>query len=99
MVTVVAKFTLKEGKNEEFKEVAKELVHKSRQDRGCIAYSLNHDINEENVLSFIEQWESKESIIEHQKTEHFRILFAKLKKLQENNEEIEINMYEVIKFN
>lgn len=99
MVTVVAKFTLKEGKNEEFKEIAKELIHKSRQDRGCIAYSLNHDINEENVLSFIEQWESKDSIIEHQKTDHFRMAFSKLKKLQKDDEELELNMYEVIKFN
>lgn len=99
MVTVVAKFTLKEGKNEEFKEIAKELIHKSRQDSGCIAYSLNHDINEENVVSFIEQWESKDSIIEHQKTDHFRMVLPKLKKLLKDDEEAEINMYEVIKLN
>lgn len=98
MVTVVAKFTLQEGKNEEFKMIAQELIHSSRQDSGCIAYSLNHDINQENILTFIEQWESKESIIDHQKTDHFRRILPKLKKLQKENEEVELNMYEVIKY-
>lgn len=97
MVTVVAKFTLQEGKNEEFKEIAHELIQQSRQDSGCIAYGLNHDINQDNILTFIEQWESKESIIDHQKTNHFRTILPKLKKLQMEDVEIETNMYEIIK--
>lgn len=92
MITIVAKFTVKEGKVEEFKALAKDLINESRKEAGCISYSLNQDLNNRNVLTFIEKWENKEAIELHNNSAHFTRIVPKLGEFQEKVSEI--NLYE-----
>lgn len=94
MITIIAKSIIKEGKIEEFKALTKELIEESRKELGCISYNLNQDLNNKNVLTFIEEWESKEAIEIHNNSVHFTTIVPKLGELREKA--TEVNLYERI---
>lgn len=91
MIIIVAKSVVKEGKVQEFKNLAKELVKESRKEPGCISYDLNQDLNNKNILTFIEVWESKEAIELHNNSDHFTSIVPKLGELRASSE---VNLYE-----
>jgi quinol monooxygenase YgiN len=92
MITIVAKSKIKEGKVEEYIALAKELVNESRKEAGCVSYYLNQDLDNKNVLTFIEEWENKEAIEFHNNSAHFTRIFPKLLALKEKASEV--NKYE-----
>ncbi len=71
MIKVVAKSLIKDNEVEKVINLYDELVKKTRQEEGCISYELFQDINNENILTIVEQWESEEHFEAHKKTEHF----------------------------
>lgn len=94
MITITAKCKLIEGKKEEFIKLAKELVEESNKENGCISYNLYEDINDENIVTFIEVWGSSEDINKHNNSEHFKNIVPKLSKLQK--EDGIVNLYKKI---
>lgn len=91
MIKVTAKCILIEGKKEEFKVLVKELIYKTREENGCISYDLYEDMNNENIVTFIEEWNSKEDLDNHMKSEHFIAIVPELRKLQ--IEDSIVNLY------
>lgn len=91
MITIVAKKIIKQGKVEEFKALVEELINESRKEEGCIAYNLYEDINNPNILTFIEEWRSEEDIKLHNKSEHYTNIVPKGADFQEGK--TEINLY------
>ena len=81
MIKVVAKNYIQEGKLEEILELYKELVEKTIVEPGCIKYELYQDINNQRILTMIEEWESIEALDAHEKTDHFVRIFPLLKDL------------------
>ncbi|SHH95591.1 putative quinol monooxygenase [Clostridium grantii] len=71
MIKVVAKNFPKEDKIAEVIELCKELVDATRKEEGCIKYELFQDVNEPNVLTFIEEWVDVEALNKHMASEHF----------------------------
>lgn len=71
MIKIVAKMLVQEGKVEEFKAVAAELVEKSQMEEGNVYYSLNVSVDNPNLLVFLECWKDQEAIDIHNATEHF----------------------------
>lgn len=71
MIKVVAKGIYKDGTVSKVKDLYSNLVDKSRLESGCLTYELFQDINNENVLTVIEEWESEDHLIAHQQTKHF----------------------------
>jgi quinol monooxygenase YgiN len=59
MITIVAKKLIKQGKLEEFKALAENLIKESRNEEGCIAYNLYEDINNSYILTFIVELNEK----------------------------------------
>lgn len=94
MITIVAKKLIKQGKLEEFKALAEDLINESRNEEGCIAYNLYEDINNSYILTFIEEWKNEEVIKLHNSTEHFTSVVPKLTDLQEGK--TEVNLYRMI---
>jgi len=92
MITIVAKSIIKEGKVEEFKALAKELIEESRKETGCISYNLNQDLNDKNVLTFLEEWQDKEAIALHNSSAHFTRIVPMFGEFREKPSEI--NLYE-----
>jgi quinol monooxygenase YgiN len=75
MIFVVSKSIVKEGKVAEYK-----------QQVGCISYDLCEDIDNPNILTFIEKWENKQYLDAHMKTAHFVEIVPKLKDLRESSD-------------
>lgn len=94
MITIVAKKIIKQGKLEEFKALAENLINESRNEVGCIAYNLYEDIYNSYILTFIEQWNSEDNIKLHNNTKHFTTIVPKLTELQEGK--TEVNLYKMI---
>jgi len=78
MLTLVVKLTLKEGKTEEFIELTRELVAKSKQEKGCIEYNLYQSQTDKNMVCFVEKWQSREALALHEKEPHFQAVVPKL---------------------
>ena len=72
MIKVVANETLKEGTKDKVLNLLDEMIEKTRQEDGCIAYELYEDINKPNTLAFIEEWESMDKLKAHFESEHFK---------------------------
>lgn len=71
MVKVVAKKHVNEGKLDEVIELYKELVEASRREEGCIKYELYRDEKDALTVAVIEEWENKDALNKHSKSEHF----------------------------
>ena len=90
MLKIVAKMSVKAGHIEEFKELAKDLIKKSRAEAGNVFYTLNQSVANENELAFIECWKDQAAIETHKATEHFTGTLPKLANLCENTGAIEV---------
>jgi quinol monooxygenase YgiN len=86
MIFVVSKSIVKEGKTAEYKQLTVKLIEETRKEAGCISYDLCENIDNSNILTFIEKWEDKQSLDTHMKTTHFMEIVPKLKDLRESSE-------------
>ncbi|MDR0911458.1 MAG: antibiotic biosynthesis monooxygenase [Methanobrevibacter sp.] len=71
MILVLASVYLKTGKDDEFLEVTKDLIEKTRLENGNISYDLCKDVNVDDLYVFIEKWENDEVLSAHMQTNHF----------------------------
>jgi quinol monooxygenase YgiN len=90
MIFVVSKSIVEEGKVAEYKQQTVKLIEETRKEKGCIAYDLCEDMDNPNILTFIEKWEDKKSLDAHMKTAHFLEIVPKVKALRES---AELNIY------
>lgn len=90
MIKIVAKSVIKDGKKDEYLKIVKELIERSRKEEGCISYQLFEDINDESVLTFIEEWKDSEAINLHNDSEHFTRIVPLLAQLRVGKGEINI---------
>lgn len=94
MIKIVAKFYIKSENVELFKKTIVELVDKTRTEDGCITYELFQDINDSNILTFIEEWVNVEALTRHTKTEHFMRILPQLELLRDKP--TEMNVYDLV---
>lgn len=91
MIKVVAKNTVKKEKIDEFIALAEKLVEATnRYDKGCIHYDLYQDMDNPQVLTFIEEWESMEALDQHMAADHFKELVPKLGAFADDPKELHI---------
>lgn len=90
MIKIIAKMLVKEGKVEELKSVAAELVKKSQAEEGNIFYTLNVSTENPNLLVFIECWKDQEAINFHNATEHFTRIVPQMGALCEKSYPVEL---------
>ena len=93
MIKIVARTIVKEGKEEEYKQIAEELVRCSAAEEGNITYTLNQDITDPRSFAMIEIWKDKEAIELHNASEHFTTIVPKLNELAQ---EKGINLYQEV---
>lgn len=91
MVKVVARNFIQEDKFEEVIELYKELVEMTRKEEGCIKYEMYQDEKETRILTMIEEWESRNALDNHLKSEHFTRIVPMLRKLM--SKETDMNVY------
>jgi quinol monooxygenase YgiN len=92
MITIVAKFTVQEGKEEKFVELANGLVKPSCAEKGCIEYKLHKDVQNPLTYCMIEKWEDQAAIDLHNNTPHFTSAIPKIVEIAQ----VEINVYQAV---
>jgi quinol monooxygenase YgiN len=70
-----------EGKKDELLAKAKELVAKSINDAGCIAYDVFTSGTRNDVLMICETWKDDASLNAHSASEHFTTLVPAMEAL------------------
>ncbi|MDS0524275.1 antibiotic biosynthesis monooxygenase [Clostridium sp. SHJSY1] len=91
MLKIVAKFIVNEDKVEEFKKHAEILAAETRKEEGCISYQLLQNVDNSEMLFFVEEWENQEAIDNHNKSKHFTELLPKLTENLKEDPAININ--------
>lgn len=94
MITVVAKSNIRLETKQQYIKIANELIKETRKEKGNISYRLYEDVSNHNIMTFIEQWEDKESLDIHMNSNHFKKLVPKLNELREGKSEV--NTYSMI---
>ena len=84
MVVLIAKNTVKEGLQQEFLKLAKEMTVKTRQEKGCISYDLASDQSDAQVFYFIEKYQDEKAVA----TEYFRTLVPQIGALRVKPSEV-----------
>lgn len=79
-IKIIAKMPVPAENVQTFKELAAELVERSRQEPGNVFYSLNEG-KEPGMLVFVECWKDKDAIRAHNAMEHFTRILPQLVQL------------------
>lgn len=90
MIVCTAKNFIKEGGEEEFKELARELINNSQQEEGCIEYQLYRAQDKNSVFCFIEKWRTRADLEAHFETEHFKRIVPQIEELKAKEDEVTI---------
>ena len=88
MVVLIAKNTVKEGLQQEFLKLAKEMTVKTSQEKGCISYDLASDQSDAQVFYFIEKYQDEKAVEFHRATECFRTLVPQIGALRVKPSEV-----------
>ena len=88
MVLLIAKNTVKQGKQQAFLELAKEMIVQTRKESGCISYDLVSVQNDSQQYYFIEKYADMQALEAHRATMHFQTLVPQLAKLREKASEV-----------
>ena len=95
MIINTVKGKIKPEFKDKFVTHMSELSGIVKSEKGCIAYDLNYDTEDELVLFLYEKWESKEDILSHLATEHMQTHLAEA---QSWFDTLEMETFESIKF-
>jgi len=91
MIKVVANNTVKKDRLGEFIALAEKLVEATnKNDEGCIHYDLYQDLNNPQLLTFIEEWESMDALDNHMAAAHFKELVPKLGAFADGPEDVHL---------
>lgn len=90
MITIIAKRYVKADKIEEFKTLACDLVAASQNEDGCISYGLYQDMQNPQILTFIEIWRNQAAIDAHNSSSHFNDIVPQMAHLLEEKAPVEL---------
>ncbi len=89
-VVVVGSFRAEPGKEAEAVQAFKALVEPTHREQGCILYALHQGTDDPRRLSFIERWESRESLDAHLASPHVKQLLTRAEELFGDSGEITV---------
>lgn len=69
-LTIVAKILAKPEKKDLVESQLFKLTRLTREEEGCVSYTLHQDNKNENLFFFYEEWETRELWKEHMKSAH-----------------------------
>lgn len=92
MISIVAKFTVKEGKESTFAELIKPLIAASKAEEGCVGYALQKHTEQANTFCLIENWKDQAAVDIHNNTKHFTTTIPKLVEIAA----VEVDVYEAV---
>ncbi|MHB1127364.1 MAG: putative quinol monooxygenase [Bacillota bacterium] len=89
MLTLVAKFRAKEGKEQELAALCKELAKTvTANEEGCLMYVPYVAVKDPAQIVYVEQYKDKDALKIHGNTEYFQATFPKMQELMDGPGEI-----------
>lgn len=71
MITIIAKFDVIQGKNDEFIKHAIDVTRETRKERGNLSYKILQSEYPNSGFTFIEEWLNDTAIEQHNNSKHF----------------------------
>ena len=81
MIDASIKITVPPEKRKEVLQAFKEILGPIRRERGCISCNCYVDIESENNIIFMDEWQTSEDLDTHLRSVHFGILIGAMKML------------------
>ena len=78
MVVLAVTWMAKVGREGEVSALFAKLTEESRKEPGCVAYYLNHDLDEPTVFVVYERFKSVAALEDHAKSRHVEELLKKI---------------------
>ncbi len=75
-VGVVAFIEVEPGREAVLEEAARACIALTRQEPGCLDYTLHRDRADPSRFVFVENWETEAALEAHMQTPHLRAFFA-----------------------
>jgi len=63
-------------KQKEVKETLRSMIESTGKEKGCLSYDVFCDIEDKNVFSLHEEWETYEDLDHHIRTDRFGVLLG-----------------------
>ena len=90
MLGVIAKLPIQEGKVDEAIDLVRTLMAEVAKEEGTLAYTLNRDPSNPDLIIFMERYKDKAALDDHSSTPHFKAFFGKIKGLLAGKPEISV---------
>ncbi len=87
---IIARFFIKNESIETFKALAAELIAATRQEEGCLFYSLFQDVENPFEFAFIEEYADENAMKLHSQSVYLRSFIKSIKDLQTKDLIIEV---------
>lgn len=86
MIDATIKITVPPEKRKEVLQTLKEILGQIRREQGCVSCNCYVDVEAENILFFMEEWQSREDLDTHLRSSHFGVLIGAMKLLNKDPE-------------
>ena len=83
MILVAIRTKVLAEKRKEFSQTIASLIGSLRTEKGCLRCDFCQNIEDENKLCIIEEWDTRENLNSHLKSERFKVLRGAMSLLQE----------------
>lgn len=88
--TIIAQLSVDGKKVEQFIELAKTMVQKSKQETGCLTYRLFNEIDKPNEFIVYEKYINQEAVELHNSSEHLAVFLKSVSTLLSDKPIIDI---------
>ena len=89
MIQIVSRRIIRPACIEQFQSLAREMVRASREEAGCLGYSLCQSSSDPRVHAFIERWADQAALDAHGKSAHFQRIIPQFVELTEERPPVE----------
>jgi quinol monooxygenase YgiN len=83
MILVITRMKISAAKRLELSQTIASLIGSMRTEPGCRRFDFCQNVENENELYLLEEWENQEYLKNHLKSERFRVLLGAMNLLQE----------------
>ena len=83
MILVIMRMKVLAEKRKELSQTIASLIGSLRTEKGCRRCDFCRSMEDENELSLLEEWDTRENLKSHLKAERFRVLRGAMNLLQE----------------
>jgi quinol monooxygenase YgiN len=81
VLTVVATFQARPGKEADLRAVLISLLAPTREEPGCVSYDVHQSADDPAKFLFYENWQSKEALDAHMRSPHLQKLVPRVDEL------------------